>query len=69
MSAVHQHGKTLARPLHLPNQNGIPVAYIDEIQLQHAIPPMNLLYLRYHTRLSLATGKEAAAAPKFSFYF
>ena len=32
VSAVHQHGK---RRLRVPDQNGVPVPYIDEINLQH----------------------------------
>ena len=47
VAAVHQHGKPPLAPLQLLNQNGVPVADVDEIQYQHKpLPLTSVLYDR-----------------------
>ena len=43
VAAVHQHGKALRITVHLPDQNGVAVAYVDKIQYQHAHPPCEIV--------------------------
>ena len=43
VAAVHQHGKTQSFPLHLPDQDGVAVAHVDEVQYQHVQPPCSIV--------------------------
>ena len=54
VTAVHQHGETLGPALHLPDQNGVTITHIDEIQQQHG-PSPSAFFIRYHAAAPLAT--------------
>ena len=70
MAAVHQHGKPLRSLLHLPHQDGIAVANVDEIQYQHIpVPPARLLIIRYHSCPTAATKKHIRPLQKFVLNF
>ena len=70
MATVHQHGKPLRPLLHLPYQDGITVANVDEIQYQHIpVPPARLLIIRYHSCPTAATKKRIRPFQKFLLNF
>ena len=48
VAAVHQHGKHLPPFLHLPDQRGVAIAHVDEIQYQHTKSPCYFVVIPYH---------------------
>ena len=69
VAAVHQHGKTQSFPLHLPDQDGVAVAHVDEVQYQHVQPPCSIVAITISQGAAPGNRNRKRLPPNFCLKF